>query len=92
MYVSVAVDAFTDDVLHIAIVPHVGTASAQAFLLALKAKGDQVIVTDVNQVPSQALPNDRVIIAPDQGVARCALHQARSSVQRCPGVVISRPF
>ena len=51
MYVSVAVDAYTDDLLHSAIFPHVGTASAQAFLLALKTKGyrPQVIVTDLNQ-------------------------------------------
>ena len=51
MYISVAVDAYTDDLLHSAIFPHIGTASAQAFLLALKAKGyrPQVIVTDLNQ-------------------------------------------
>ncbi|WP_129678409.1 transposase [Candidatus Chloroploca sp. Khr17] len=51
MYVSVAVDCSSYDLLHIAIAPTVGTASAQAFLLALKAKGyrPQVIVTDLNQ-------------------------------------------
>jgi transposase-like protein len=51
MYVSVAVDVYSYDLLHIAISPQVGTASAQAFLLALKAKGyrPQVIVTDLNQ-------------------------------------------
>jgi transposase-like protein len=51
MYVSVAVDCYSYDLLHIAIAPTVGTASAQAFLLALKAKGyrPQVIVTDLNQ-------------------------------------------
>ncbi|WP_172450589.1 integrase catalytic domain-containing protein, partial [Candidatus Chloroploca asiatica] len=49
MYVSVAVDCFSSDLLHIAIAPQAGTASAQAFLLALKAKGyhPQVIVTDL---------------------------------------------
>jgi transposase-like protein len=51
MYVSVAVDVYSYDLLHIAIAPQVGTASAQAFLLALRAKGyrPQVIVTDLNQ-------------------------------------------
>ncbi|MFV9505814.1 MAG: IS66 family transposase, partial [Oscillochloridaceae bacterium umkhey_bin13] len=50
MYVSVAVDCYSYDLLHIAIAPTVGTASAQAFLLALKAHGyrPQVIVTDLN--------------------------------------------
>jgi transposase-like protein len=51
MYVYVAVDVYSYDLLHIAIFPHVGTASARAFLLALRAKGyqPQVIVTDLNQ-------------------------------------------
>jgi transposase-like protein len=51
MYVYVAVDVYTYDLLHIAIYPHIGSASARAFLLALKAKGyrPQVIVTDLNQ-------------------------------------------
>lgn len=51
MYVYVAVDVYTYDLLHIAIYPQVGSDSAQAFLLALKTKGYQprVIVTDLNQ-------------------------------------------
>jgi len=51
MYVYVAVDVYTYDLLHIAIFPHVGSDAARAFLLALKAKGyhPQVIVTDLNQ-------------------------------------------
>jgi transposase-like protein len=51
MYVYVAVDVYTYDLLHIAIFPHVGSDSAQAFLVALKAKGyrPQVLVTDLNQ-------------------------------------------
>jgi len=51
MYVYLAVDVYTYDLLHIAIFPYVGSASAQAFLLRLKAKGyrPQVIVTDLNQ-------------------------------------------
>ena len=49
MYVYLAVDAWTYDLLHIAIYPHNNEDSAQAFLLALRAKGyhPQVIVTDL---------------------------------------------
>jgi len=51
MYVYFAVDAYTYDLLHIAIYPHNDKLSAQAFLLALRAKGyhPQVIVTDLRQ-------------------------------------------
>jgi transposase-like protein len=51
MYVYLAVDAWTYDLLHIAIYPHNNPDSAQAFLLALRAKGyhPQVIVTDLRQ-------------------------------------------
>jgi transposase-like protein len=49
MYVSVAVDCYTYDLLHIAIYPYRTKASSQAFLLALRAKGYQprVVVTDL---------------------------------------------
>ena len=49
MYVFVAVDCYTYDLLHIAIYPHRNKASNQAFLLALRAKGyrPRVIVTDL---------------------------------------------
>jgi transposase-like protein len=51
MYVYLAVDVYTYDLLHIAIFPQVGSDSAHAFLLALYAKGyrPHVIVTDLNQ-------------------------------------------
>jgi transposase-like protein len=51
MYVYVAVDVYTYDLLHIAIYPYVGSDSARAFLLTLQAKGyrPRVIVTDLNQ-------------------------------------------
>jgi len=51
MYVYVAVDVYTYDLLHIGIYPHVGSDAARAFLLALRAKGyrPQVLVTDLNQ-------------------------------------------
>ena len=51
MYVYLAVDVWTYDLLHIAIYPHNDQDSAEAFLLALRAKGyhPQVIVTDLRQ-------------------------------------------
>lgn len=51
MYVYLAVDVFTYDLLHLDIYPHNGQAEARAFLQALKAKGytPQIIVTDMNQ-------------------------------------------
>ena len=51
MYVYLAVDVHTHDLLHIAIFPANTCASAQAFLFALRAKGyhPQVVVTDLRQ-------------------------------------------
>ena len=51
MYVYLAVDVYTYDLLHIDIYPYNGKNEARAFLQALKAKGyqPQVIVTDMNQ-------------------------------------------
>jgi transposase-like protein len=51
MYVYFAVDVYTYDLLHIAIYPYNNKDSAQAFLLALRAKGyhPRVIVTDLRQ-------------------------------------------
>jgi transposase-like protein len=51
MYVYLAVDVHTYDLLHIALYPHNDQDSAQAFLLALRAKGyhPHVIVTDLRQ-------------------------------------------
>jgi transposase-like protein len=51
MYVYLAVDVYTYDLLHIAIYPYLTQASARAFLLALRSKGYQprVIVTDLRQ-------------------------------------------
>jgi len=49
MYVYLAVDVYTYDLLHIALYVHNSAHSTRAFLLALKAKGYQpkVIVTDL---------------------------------------------
>jgi transposase-like protein len=51
MYVYVAVDMHTLDLLHINIFPNLGKDSARTFLLELRAKGyhPRVIVTDMNQ-------------------------------------------
>ena len=51
MYVYLAVDVYTYDLLHVAIFPYLGKNSARAFLLELKAKGykPRVIVTDLNR-------------------------------------------
>ncbi len=51
MYVYFAVDVYTYDLLHIAIYPYNNKDSAQAFLLALRAKGyhPRIIVTDLRQ-------------------------------------------
>ena len=51
MYVYFAVDMYTYDLLHIAIYPHNDLHSAQAFLLAVRAKGyhPRVLVTDLRR-------------------------------------------
>jgi hypothetical protein len=51
MYVYLAVDAWTYDLLHIEIYPYNNDDSAKTFLLALRAKGyhPQIIVTDLRQ-------------------------------------------
>ena len=62
MYVYLAADVWTYDLLHIALYPNNDQDSAEAFLLALRAKGyhPQVIVTDLRQdygpVIAQSLP------------------------------------
>jgi transposase-like protein len=63
MYVYLAVDVWSYDLLHIAIYVHNNQDSAHAFLLALRAKGyqPQVIVTDLRQdygaLIAQVFPN-----------------------------------
>ncbi len=60
------------DLLHIAIFPHVGTASVRAFLLALKANGyrPQVIVTDLNQDYGGAI----AVVFPQAEHHECVFH------------------
>lgn len=57
MYVYLAVDCYTYDLLHIAIYERNTKESAQAFLLALRAKGyrPRVVVTDLRQDYGPAL-------------------------------------
>ena len=58
MYVYVAVDVYTYDLLHVALYPVRGTDSARAFLLELRAKGyvPQVLVTDLCTDYDRAIP------------------------------------
>jgi transposase-like protein len=51
MYVYLAVDVYTYDLLHIAIYPRNTAESTEVFLLALRAKGyhPRVVVTDLRQ-------------------------------------------
>lgn len=51
MYVYLAVDVYTYDLLHIALYPHNTKDSAQSFLLVLRAKGyhPRVVVTDLRR-------------------------------------------
>ena len=51
MYVYLAVDVYTYDLLHIALYPHNTAHSAHAFLLALRGKGyhPRVVVTDLRR-------------------------------------------
>jgi hypothetical protein len=79
MYVYVAVDEVTADLLHIAIYPHCTRASAKAFLLALRAKGyhPEVVVTDLREdygpVLAEVLPwaeHHECLFHADQAVGR----------------------
>ncbi|UCC76452.1 MAG: transposase, partial [Anaerolineales bacterium] len=63
MYVYLAVDVYTYDLLHIALYPYNTRHSAHAFLLALRSKGyhPRVVVTDLRRdyatVIAQVFPN-----------------------------------
>jgi transposase-like protein len=72
MYVYLAVDAFTYDLLHIEIYPYNGKAGARAFLQVLKAKGytPKVIITDMNQDYSEPIR----AVFPDATHHECVFH------------------
>ena len=91
MYVYLAVDVWTYDLLHIALYPHNSADSAQAFLLALRTKGyhPQVIVTDLRQdygpVIAQVFPQAAITNAssmPSRTAQRH--HQGRLRPWLCP--------
>jgi len=79
MYVYVAVDAWTYDLLHIDIYPHNDEVSAIAFLFALRAKGyhPDVIVTDLRQDYGPCIAQ----VFPDAQHHECIFH-ALQNVQK----------
>jgi transposase-like protein len=72
MYVYLAVDAHTYDLLHIALYAHNDQDSAHAFLLALRAKGyhPNVIVTDLRQDYGSVI----ALVFPDAEHHECIFH------------------
>ena len=79
MYVYLAVDAWTYDLLHIAIYPYNNDTSARAFLLALRTKGyhPKVIVTDLRQDYGPVIAQ----VFPDAVHHECIFH-ALQNVQK----------
>jgi hypothetical protein len=79
MYVYLAVDVYTYDLLHIAIYPDNTTQSAHVFLLALRAKGyhPRVVVTDLRQAYAQVIPQ----VFPQACHHECLFH-ALQALQR----------
>lgn len=80
MYVYLAVDAYTYDLLHIAIYPHNTAQSAQAFLLALRAKGyhPRVLVTDLRRDYGPAIAE----VFPQAQHHECLFHAAQALHQQ----------
>ena len=77
MYVYLAVDAWTYDLLHIEIYPHNNDDSAKAFLLALRAKGyhPQTIVTDLRQDYGPVIN----LVFPDAEHHECIFHAMQNA-------------
>jgi hypothetical protein len=75
MYVYLAVDVYTYDLLHIDIYPYNGKDEARAFLQALKAKGyrPQVIVTDMSQDYTEPIR----AVFPEAEHHECVFHALR---------------
>ncbi len=76
MYVYVAADAYTYDLVHIAVYAHNTAESAQAFLLALRAKGyhPRVVVTDLRQDYGPAIAH----VFPQARHHECLFHAAQA--------------
>jgi transposase-like protein len=94
MYVYVAVDCYTYDLLHIELYPYNTKESAHAFLLALRAKGyrPRVIVTDMRvdyggviaQVFPQAVHHECIFHALQQVHKHFKEIYGRDYAQTCP--------
>ncbi len=80
MYVYIAVDVYTYDLLHIDIYPYNGKNEARAFLQALKAKGyqPQVIITDMNQDYDEPIR----VVFPEATHHECVFHALQWAQRR----------
>jgi len=80
MYVYIAVDVYTYDLLHIDIYPYNGKNEARAFLQALKAKGyqPQVIITDMNQDYDEPI----ALVFPEATHHECVFHALQWAQRR----------
>jgi transposase-like protein len=80
MYVYIAVDVYTYDLLHIDIYPYNGKNEARAFLQALKAKGyqPQVIITDMNQDYDEPIQ----MVFPEATHHECVFHALQWAQRR----------
>jgi hypothetical protein len=80
VYVYLAVDVYTYDLLHIDIYPYNGKNEARAFLQALKAKGyqPQVIVTDMNQDYDEPIQ----LVFPEATHHECVFHALQWAQRR----------
>jgi transposase-like protein len=89
MYVYVAVDVHTLDLLHINLFPHLGKDSARTFLLELRAKGyhPRVLVTDMNQDYTQPLQ----AVFPNAIHHECVFH-ALQYWHRCFKITFGREY
>jgi transposase-like protein len=81
MYVYLAVDVYTYDLLHIAIYAHNDKQNALAFLMALKAKGyhPRVVVTDLRR----DYGNDIARVFPQAEHHECIFHAVRDVADYC---------
>jgi transposase-like protein len=84
MYVYLAVDVYTYDLLHIAIYPHNDKDTALAFLLALRAKGyhPHVVVTDLRQ----DYGDDIARVFPKATHHECIFHALKDISRSCRNI------
>ena len=83
MYVYLAADVWTYDLLHIAIYPHNDQDSAATFRLALRAKGyhPQVSVTDLRQDYGPVIAQ----VLPQATHHECIFHALQQAQKACQG-------